>query len=404
MKIICHQCGTGNEVEASAVSAGLAACRRCQGRLRMPEPARDTAANAPPEFGESAGAHAWLSALGETPAPAPIGQRETRPADGLEALFGAPEDLTQSAPMDFGGGGFVFGEEAPPTDESTWLQSSAPVDFSRRADPQDDESTRIVANPGHRPMPRPTNEPSWRIRGERGLVYEMQSVDAVVAWLEGRSQIHGVTIARGDGDFKSISAFAEISKRLGKRAQPKAPPVDDAPLSLAMDPAEARRASSARSQMATAPAESIAEPRTSNRGKATSARAQINVANPVGFGGVLMVMLAAVALVVGGISVGVLWGGLAPPEVSPAAQATALADNPALDRAIAEVEKGNDSAATKILRGLSAKNDPRVDRYLALVLHRTGRAREAREALARYRRGMMRVSRGHGRQVREVRH
>jgi hypothetical protein len=397
MKIQCPHCGTANDADPAAVRAGHAMCRRCQSALSSP---LDTAAAAPPEIGQPDAAHAWLSALGE---PATDWSAPPAPARPAERPYGAvDEDITQGAPMNFGdAGGFLFDQPAADDGESTWLQGGhGPIDFDRRVDPNDDESTRIVANPGKRPMARPASGPAWRIRAERGLVYEMQSVDAVVAWIEGRAEIHGITLAKADGPFQPISAFDEVAKRVGSRhgTKPALVEDDDAPLSLALDPAETRR----RAQAPTKPADPV-EPRRAGPNRTTTAKASINIANPLGFGTVLAIMLASVALVSGAVVAGMVWGEFETGESSALSVAEPLAGNPQLERAISEIEKGNNSAAEKILRGLPNQQDPRVDRYLALVLHRTDRGREAHEALERYRHSMNRMSGGHGRQVRKVR-
>ncbi|MCA9543431.1 MAG: hypothetical protein KC613_03545 [Myxococcales bacterium] len=304
-------------------------------------------------------------------------------------------------------GAFRFGADEDGLDEATRLDGGAgPVDFDRRANPGDQESTRVVAAPGQRPMARPAAQAAWRIKGERGLVYEMQSVNAVVAWLEGKREIRSIQIAKGDGPFRPVDQYPEVEARLQKRPDAGAPVLAtsggaDEPLTLDLS-TQPRRSPEATTRPAR-PAEAEAA-RAGRTREASAPKGPVEVEATSGFGLVLAAVLGSLALTVGAIAVGVLVGDLAPPApVEVAAARTFPAPAGELAQAIAEYEAGHNTAASKILEGLRGADDPRVDRYLALVLHRSGRDREARAALDRYRAAMLRVNGEHGRQVREVR-
>lgn len=213
--------------------------------------------------------------------------------------------------------------------------------------------------------PRPEG---WKVRNERGVVYELMTVDAVVAWLEGKPDISGVRLARGDGVFMEVDAFPELAGRLGVRK-----PVEDV-LSLDISRASARHGGT------------IGEQRSVTRSEAP--RARDSGPPPVGFGAVLGAVAVAFLAVVGITLAGVATGGMTlPPDVE-SVETTEPEPSPALSRAIEAYASGHYDAAINRLQGLvrGGETDPRVRRYLALALHRNNRDAEARQALADYRR------------------
>ncbi|MCB9547288.1 MAG: hypothetical protein H6706_15770 [Myxococcales bacterium] len=244
----------------------------------------------------------------------------------------------------------------------------------------------------------------WRARTGRGLVYELMSVDAVVAWLQGREDLTAIRIARGTGDFATVDAFPELASRVGKRADaPSGARVssfdDDAPILL--DERDDRGPSPAASgEREVSPLRGESEEAAAQRARRAAAPVP---ARTVGFGLVLGVALAAGLLLVGGVIVGQRTG------ILPAADRVVSVDAPgppapALAAAIAALDAGQHAAAVEALRKLEGPDaDPRVYRYLALALARGRQTQEADEALARYRRAMLRLSGEHGRQVRELR-
>ncbi|MEZ4473143.1 MAG: hypothetical protein R3F60_20640 [bacterium] len=254
----------------------------------------------------------------------------------------------------------------------------------------DDDATRV--------MDQVLTPSVWRARTGRGVVYELMSVDAVVAWLQGREDLAHIRIARGTGDFEVLDAWPELTSRIGKRPAVAPGPSADAPLLL-----------DEREDLRPAPPEVGQREVSPLRGDADEAAQRARkpaVAAPsrsVGFGFVLGVALVAAGLMVGGVILGLRTGLL------PAADTQAQVDapgppSPALAQAIAQFDAGNHAAAVERLRALEGPDaDPRVHRYLALALARGRQTQEADEALARYRRAMLRLSGEHGRQVRELR-
>ena len=246
-------------------------------------------------------------------------------------------------------------------------------------DDDEEESTRVVdhsyVEQAMSEAPLSLAEPApvgWRVRNERGVVYELMTVDAVVAWLEGKPDITGVRVARGDGAFLDVDAFPELSGRLGVRA-----PVEEL---LALDTTRASErhgghvgASRSHGQAAAVSATAAREP--------TGERVGLGVVLAAIAGG----FLAVAAIVLVSVSLDVM--SLPPPidDRPPAAAAPSVA----LVGAIDDYEGGHYDAATLKLQALArTDDDPRVYRYLALALHQNNREAEARRALAEYRRLM----------------
>lgn len=247
-------------------------------------------------------------------------------------------------------------------------------------DDAEEESTRVVdqryvdeamkAAPLELGIDAPTPE-GWKVRNERGVVYELMTVDAVVAWLEGKSDISGVRVARGDGVFMEVDAFPELAGRLGRRK-----PVEPS-LSLDISRASDRHGGSIGEQQ-----------RSVTRAEAPQARESGPAA--IGFGAVLGAVAAAFILVLGITLVGVATGAMElPPDIEPPSAGQGE-PSPALARAINDYESGAYDAAINRLQALARGEspDPRIQRYLALALHHNNRDAEARRALAEYRRQM----------------
>lgn len=288
--------------------------------------------------------------------------------DGGFAAFDDDEEATRGALM----------VQIPPEAlrDSLTLNLSGPPGLS---DDGEEESTRVVdqryvdeamkAAPLDLGLDAPTPE-GWKVRNERGVVYELMTVDAVVAWLEGKPDISGVRVARGDGVFMEVDAFPELAGRLGVRK-----PVEDS-LSLDITRASARHGGAIGEQRSVARAESgpAREP-----GPPSS-----------GFGAVLGAVAIAFLAVVGITVAGVATGAMAlPPDID---APVAVEQPPAADlaRAIQDYESGAYDAAINRLQLLARgeQPDPRIQRYLALALHHNNRDAEARRALAEYRRQM----------------
>jgi len=277
---------------------------------------------------------------------------------------------------------------------------------------ESNESTRVVdvdTEAALREMstPIPDTPPDqtggWRVRSERGLVYELMTVDAVVAWLEGKADITGVRVARGAGAFQGVEAFSEIATRLGLRPggsqpAPSLPSSGAGELSLAME-----RAPSPRRRPSQRSTDGPSEPRADReRREATQDARQVE--RPVGMGAVLGMLVGALTLAGVAVFVGTKTGALSmPPPLEATAVAPPSEPSRALTSAVEAYEAGKINLAERRLKALAEKgDDPRAWRYLALALHKSNRESDARAALAEYRRRMQQAG-GDGRQVREVR-
>lgn len=227
------------------------------------------------------------------------------------------------------------------------------------------------------PVAPHTGPTIWRVRSARGLVYELMSLDAVVAWLEGKADVTGVRIATGAGEFRPISAHPELAQRIsGRSANGAEMGLADLPLTLDERPVVTSAPPQAEMQ-------DVSPLRNDATAPARSARAA-DPDDPIGFAGVIGVAVLTALLIGGSIFLGVRSGWLDEmiPPAPPAAQAPA---SPELVQAIASFEANNLTAAIATLSRLArTSKDPRVHRYLTLALHRQQRHQEAREALARY--------------------
>ena len=323
-------------------------------------------------------AHAWLAALEPDAAGDLGGLGDAHDLGGPE--FGLGGGFDEPGP-DVGGGrgrtptgaGFVFGAE-----DAAGLSGGDD-------DPLD--------------APPPSG---WRVRAANGLVYELPDVNAVVAWLEGKSELAGIVLARGNAVFQPVDAWPEVASRVRRGRPASAMAAETGGPDLDLDVEAGPRRSSASTTAVSAPRLAAARPGPDSDVK-NARRARISVDAPLGFGWVLVAALGATAAAVLGAW---LIGDSAPADEVDGVVATAALSDPeeaAVVSAIGTYEAGHFTGAAEQLAALRPTGDPRVERYLALALHRQGRDRDARAALERYRRAMVRVSGEHGRQVRKVR-
>lgn len=417
VQVRCRHCGAANEAQPVSGGAVTVVCDQCGRPFTV-----DTDAAPAPPASEASGGRALLGApppsfgaLGRpggfdpglgAPAPGPdFGSLagDLEPDDGpatredeLGPMPTGGERFDLSSILDplptpasdepLGGGNFTFGDDA-----------EAPTRLD--ADFHEDESTRVVDLDA---TAKATMGPAaWRVRSDRGLVYDLQSLDAVVAWLEGKTDISQVRLARGESEFLPIDGWPEVSQRLGPRAAPIAGGSDE----LALDTARAPAKRPPRAQQPQrAPELRRSGPR---EGAAAGAKKDARLPeNPLGFGFVLLLLaggsLLAAGVVVGGVLGG--WMGL-PPALASSAQAPPAPVSARLARAIELFEDEQYTAATRLLQTVAdQEDDPRALRYLAMALHRSNRQAEARAALEAYRARNQRTNGNDGRQVREMRH
>lgn len=413
MVIRCRHCGAPNEPVGEQPPTLCLACGRPLATAGVELDER-TAMAAPPDF------TALLA--NEKPAPTETVNTASQPREqrGLGSLpvgdespdisallADVPLPSTPAAPAPF-----VFGETSLPADAdggpSLSALGSGPkqpsatlgrVQLERRpVQPQPiqgDEAT-MVGDAGYlkemldqvRAAPSPSG---WRIKNEKGVVYELRNLDAVVAWLQGKPSVSGITAAQGAGDFKPVKEYDALVTRLGLTD----PNLDR--LELDLSRASERHGGDLGSVRLTASANV-----TSTTGP-LDARRQAEA--PFGLGLVLIAITVACLLAVGGTHLALEGGYVAVPDsVVVSAHDGVAPPSAELTRAITELEAENYERATSLLLRLSkTEDDPRVHRYLALAFHATKRHAEAQSALGQYRRAMRRGDGDHAGQVRPVR-
>jgi hypothetical protein len=244
--------------------------------------------------------------------------------------------------------------------------------------------------------------PVWRVRNERGIEYELMTVDAVVAWLEGNSSYDQVRVARGSGPFEQVEDVPELAARLGIRAAQGSAGFaggQDAPLRLDVEAAPPRRPAGSRAPQ---PVQARANAGSASRGTAFSPAANVGTAARIkvdegrgdlerawGMGFVLALAAASCALA-GALVLLAAQQDLVPsvPMVEVRGGNEEPPPAPLLASALEAFEARRYTAAEQLLlqAAKSEPPDPRVQRLLALSLSKLGgRDREARDALARYR-------------------
>lgn len=369
MLVTCPHCQGYTEIEPG--QPGLITCRICK---------RDFSPGHDPLFGDEADD---ITAIGPTANRAvlprakgdPFSQTSPPPSVDFANLTGdnfeALRDFGQPAAVDFD----EVTRQSDVADLSMLManESSEESTIAVPADVADDLAAQLNAAAA-KPAPM-----IWRVRSARGLVYELMSLDAVVAWLEGKADISGVRIARGQGDFTSISNHPELAGRFGGRTEgPSDLGLSNLPLTLDERPVTTSAPPPTGNEVSPLRGDPV-----DGEGLQRAARPDDPV-RPIGFVGVLGVAMLCAAVIGGAVFFGVRSGWLEemlPPAAPVAEQAAA----PELQAAIASFEANNLTAAISALhKQARTSKDPRVLRYLAMALHRQKRHHEAREALSRY--------------------
>ncbi len=355
MQLACRHCGVTNEIGPFEVDAACRACRR---------PLFDEASGAPPG----------------------------RPAEGdlfdLSELAGSADGLGGTQPTPLG--------DMPRAADAGYDLSALldPVGPSAVPGGSVDDGPGFAFDDGLAGAVRADEAGGWRVKSERGLVYELMTLDAVVAWLEGKDDVEGVRVARGAGAFLPVRDVPELSKRLGlSAAGAVGPRPDEAPLQLDTDP-RPKRQGTASAKAGTAPARTPARSREVAAPRAGARPARVEQRPSLGLGFVLWLLLGGGLLAGGGVAVGLKTGFMSlPPE--PAKEAAPHTPDEQVRAAIAALEAGQNTGAAQLLRQAAEAEGahPSVFRHLAVALHRTGSDDEAREALAEYRRRMARMGR-----------
>ena len=412
MVIRCRHCGAPNEPAGGQPPSQCLACSR---PLSTPSTQADdrTAMAAPPEFA------AYLQAEGAqdtSPAEAQTPPREKRGLGNLPVGDESPDisamlaDVPLSAPPP-AAAPFVFGESSLPADAAdgpllSELGGAGPatpstlgrVKLERRAaePPITGDEATMIGDAGYlkemldqvRATPSPTG---WRVKNEKGIVYELRNLDAVVAWLQGKPSVADITAAQGAGDFKPVMEYDALVMRLGL-SEPNLERLE-----LDMSRASERHGGDLGSIRTTPTAMGVSPTGPLDARRQTEA--------PFGLGVVLIAIAVACLLAIGGTQLALEGGYMTVPDSPRGTVVTAeTPPSPALSRAITELEAKNYTTATNLLRRLSkTEADPRVHRYLALAFYATQRHAEAQSALGQYRRALRRGDGGHAGQVRPVR-
>ena len=410
MIIRCRHCGAPNETAEGQAPRECATCGRA---LTAPTAARPdrTVLDAPPDFA------AYLGRERADDSEDTASSRDSRGLGSLPVGDESPDlsailaEAPPSAPPT-AAAPFVFGEtnpvdsfegapalselsrDAAPSVTLGRIQTAKRPQEPTVSDPNDEQT--LIGDAGYlrdlldqvRKVPSATG---WRVKNDRGVVYELMNLDAVVAWLQGKPDIDSVQIAQGPDNFKAVRDYPALMMRLGLSAP------SSERLELDMSRASERHGGDLGS------ARMAAAPSTVAPSGALDARRQTEA--PFGMGVVLVAITVACLLAVGGTHLAIEGGYVTIPggDVSPTVMPLGPPSPPVV-RAITAFEAENYTTATNLLRRLSkTEGDPRVYRYLALALHATNRNDEAQSALTQYRRALRRVDGDHAGQVRPVR-
>ncbi len=229
-------------------------------------------------------------------------------------------------------------------------------------------STRIIAPPASL-LQQPIG---WRLRNEKGVVYSLPNLDAVVAMLKGRSGHESVEISKEGGPFVEAIAFPELRERLAELQAPVVAP-SQAPLVLEREHISPKRSVTPKSH--TSASQSLLTPAE-------------EASQPMGLGGVLLALGVTVFVVIASLAAAWTSGLAISPLKTEAVEVVQSVGeiSPELKAAIGMYQAGHYTAATERLESISASsNEPQALHYLALALYKGNRAQEAREVLARYR-------------------
>lgn len=222
-------------------------------------------------------------------------------------------------------------------------------------------------------------EEKWRIRNDRGTIYELDSLEAAANWLEGRSNLTAYAIARGHGQFLPPESHPELLARIGGQS---AGPPSVAPPLAEMPPQVV--------EVAPAP-EPAAHPRRSSVDLLLQSKVETD-GGTLGLGFILWSTIGGAAVTVVAMVLSVQMGWLSLPVAEQAPEiASSVAATPSKDdrvvRAVAAYDAEKFTAAAQLFEEIAADEDApaEVHRYLAAALHKTGRQHEAKLSLRRYR-------------------
>jgi len=406
--VTCPQCGTSNEALPGAVGV---TCRACGSPLS----------------GEAMLARLTLNKGRRAPdVTRPPATEPPDAASSSEASLGGLSDLSGRSGSGSLGDAFdlssILDAVPAPTLPTGGAKANRPAFVPAFTFPGTEEPAAVASEPLDAlglldgPLPMPAGQPTrvmgagatgaWRVKNERGVEYELMTIDAVVAWLEGKASYDVIRVARGGGAYQLVHDVPELAARLGIRPPPLtsgfvgAPNgVTEAPLRLDPDampprrPAQARpvplAAGGAPSRTAAAGAGFAAAPVIATAAKVRLEETRVDLERALGLGFTLVVAAGACGLAALAVFFTATDGHLPDEPASAVATAPeASSATPLLADAQAAFDARRYTAAEQLLvqAAQASPRDPQVQRLLALTLSKLGgRAHEARDALTRYR-------------------
>lgn len=242
MHVKCRHCGAGNNVAVVGSGHITAICDICR---------RPFTVEGPPETGgfgleeladldfsaaiseqeslelqRSAGYAPLSPSLGASP-PAQSPPEDQTMMDEQGFLFNGPNAGLLGSPPEAADDGIFIGNPGPgdsfghvgPGDSFGDLSFDGSFDGSEDMFGPAEEPTRIVSA-DIAEMAKTFSQSAeiplgWKVRSERGLEYELMSIDAVIAWLQGKADISHIQLSRGGEPFQPLSQFPEVANRLG---------------------------------------------------------------------------------------------------------------------------------------------------------------------------------------------
>ncbi|MEE2787807.1 MAG: hypothetical protein VX589_10740 [Myxococcota bacterium] len=331
---------------------------------------------------------------------------------GVSNLGGSPYESTSSATLgemptadkqvDIAG---ILGKDAA-------FQETDSLDSRLFAGGQDNTESALLRQRSPR-----EDDSSWRVRNDRGVVYEMSSTREIRIWLHDRADWNKLRISKAGGPFMALDAYPELEHDPvdvelpsalddGPGADPRfaALMVDSMAGGMEQSPNTPEAATfdgsfqdhleldfaSASALHRTGTSASAARPGqfASPAGQTSSAQGTRVIAD-LTFRVPFITTVIVLATVLVGTSAyrsRILEAAAGSEVVQTSADAsTAQARNRLLE-SIEAVDNGNFTTAAQRLSTLAAtSSEPEVFRYLAIALYKTNRNHEAKRALARYR-------------------
>lgn len=391
----CPECG-------GLLGAGEAICRAC-GHAVGPA-AGATQARRPPLGGERTPGRGGVE-LGDpaprVPSPSSLGDipaATDADAFDLSAILDAPPAAGPASPQSTGPAGTGVPKRGSFVPAFTFpgepLAATPAADLGNLDEASPEE---LLASAGGPQAPEAAAGDGWRVRNAAGTTYDMVSLESVIQWLQNKDSFDGIRIARGGGPFRTVEDFPEIMARLGMRSGSPGFNAADGPAPKLDLDLGGRKPQASRGPAAQRPESKGPSPRPPAVGGGAPAGARPAAARPTppartfGMGLTLALAVAAVVASLVGAQLAETsdFGLTAGVAAAPTVKSPENPPGPALQAALQAFDAQRYTAAEQLLQqaARSEKDDPRVFRYLALTLSKLGgRDREARAALAEYRR------------------